>query len=71
MGSLIVENTAWSAQEISDYYDLTKSDYWIWWAKGWNSIPEEEKKDEKEEKEQVIILDKIDNGSWTGDVLKL
>ena len=57
-------------QEVSDYYNQTKSAY-QWWAKGWNSTPEEEKKEEKEEKEQVIILDQIDNGSWTGDVLKL
>lgn len=27
--NFIVENVAWSAQEIADYYDLTKSLYWI------------------------------------------
>lgn len=29
MSNLIFENAAWTAQEISDYYDLTKWDYWI------------------------------------------
>lgn len=29
MGSVIIENKARTAQEISDYYNLTKWDYWI------------------------------------------
>ena len=29
LDEFIVENVAWSSQEVSDYYDLTKWDYWI------------------------------------------
>lgn len=29
MGKVIIENKIWSVSEISDYYDLTKWDYWI------------------------------------------
>ena len=28
-GSVIIENKTWTAQEIQDYYDQTKWDYWI------------------------------------------
>jgi hypothetical protein len=29
MSNVIVENVAWTDQEVADYYDLTKWDYWI------------------------------------------
>ena len=29
MRELILEDRVWTAQEVSDYYDLTKADYWI------------------------------------------
>jgi hypothetical protein len=29
LSELIIEDKAWSAQEISDYYDATKANYWI------------------------------------------
>ena len=29
ISELIIENKAWTGQEISDYFDLTKADYWI------------------------------------------
>jgi len=29
MSNLILENKIWTAQEISDYYNLTKANYWI------------------------------------------
>lgn len=29
MSEVILESTTWSAQEVADYYDLTKANYWI------------------------------------------
>ena len=29
ISEVIIENKAWTGQEISDYFDLTKADYWI------------------------------------------
>lgn len=29
LSNVILENKAWTAQEVSDYYNLTKSNYWL------------------------------------------
>lgn len=61
MSNAIVENVWWAAQEVSDYYNLTKWDYWVQLLNmnnlNLNQTP--------------IILWEINNNSWSWDVLTM